>query len=200
MSSPALSAARLVLARAKNSDEALLHPPNGWFNASVTHEIEQACGQVHNIHNIDLGSIWESSPASLQKNVVKQIVYAARDDFAAFLGRRLSWWLADAESGAVHFEVRPLALLVIEGMKVGCRRFPLHVMAAFLKSLANAWVTDWRIGAASSPCPYACGDADGSRTRRLLICPALQAAARPNMPGDNTQMATAWEGPRGPLP
>ena len=63
---------------------------------------------------------------------------------------------------------------------------PSHVVAAFLKSWGNAWVTSTRMGGAPKPCPF-CGQDDGDSIQHMVACPTFFAAAMPYMPAGYSQ-------------
>ena len=109
--------------------------------------------------------------------MVKELLKVSEDDFVAFIGRRLQWWMMEDITSPCHFDLGALSLQVIDYMRAACNKvLPMHIVAAFLKSLANAWITGWRIGSTSDHCPYGCGHTSGDNIRLLLCCPSLQAA------------------------
>ena len=76
----------------------------------------------------------------LQRLIIKQIVKGTDDEFAKFIAKGLQWWLKEDEASDVAEDL-PLAELVVKQLKAGSRQLPQHIVAAFLKSIANAWIT-----------------------------------------------------------
>ena len=61
-------------------------------------------------------------------------------------------------------------------MQTHGKKLPGFVMAAYLKSVTNSWVTTARFGN-KTPCPYSCGEQAGANMEHLVSCPAFHAAA-----------------------
>ena len=61
-------------------------------------------------------------------------------------------------------------------MRMQGKKLPSFAMAAYLKTVVNAWPTSARFGD-HVPCPFCRDAAAGSKMEHLLTCPAVQAAA-----------------------
>ena len=73
LSSPAHGAAQQLIQEALGSDEAPFAPPSGWRSSSIVEEVQQAYDTIHNINNIDILSIYASTPFKIQHTIVKQL-------------------------------------------------------------------------------------------------------------------------------
>ena len=72
-----------------------------------------------------------------------------------------------------------------------CKVLPHHVVCAYLKTLANAWITSSRLGAAAGACVFGCGCMQGDSISHLAFCKKLQEAASPYMPAGYSQWPMA---------
>ena len=119
-----------------------------------------------------------------------QLVKGTNGDFSKFVAKRLQWWSKDDE-GVMAAEDIPLAMKVVSHLKGGCRVLPQHICVAYLKSIANAWITAWRLSNDKAKCPYGCGHAEGGCIRHLLVCPSFLEAVKPYMPTGHSQWPSA---------
>ena len=87
-----------------------------------------------------------------------------------FLKVRLNKWLQDED------QVEPAAAHIRLVLKASCKQLPHFVVAAFLKTVGNAWCTASRFGE-SAKCPFGCKEPAGSKVAHLMGCPVLHATA-----------------------
>ena len=60
------------------------------------------------------------------------------------------------------------------------RLLPLHVVASYLRVVANAWLTTYRLSGCGRPCPFCWNEVD--KFPHLLGCPAIVEAIAPFFP------------------
>ena len=108
----------------------------------------------------------------MQHIIVKHLLGTTRaDDVHAALTRRLSKW-------HTHENAQAAASRVVQLMKAQAKHVPSFVLAAYLKTVTNAWATKARFGS-RAPCPLGCGKDDGSRVEHIMECPGFHACAKP---------------------
>ena len=200
MASSSHAAAQQLISEALDSDDALMVPPTGWRRESIIEELQAAYDHVHRIRSIDIQDIASTKPHMLLK-----VVATASDninyDIHDFIVRRVAWWLGvdvgskgrrRKEQQQVNWDrLHQQAGDIIRACTAGCKVLPCHVVAAYVKSLANAWVTSSRMGGTTKACVFGCGCATGDGIKHLLTCPALFSAAAPYMPAGHDSWPSA---------
>lgn len=182
MSGSSHAAALQLIAEAQESDDALLHYSPNILGTSIVKSVEKAYYTVHNLATTSLDDFFASTPRKLNKFVADLYATNYPTSLHDFLQQRLRWWLRGqgADDDSVDYDL--LVSTVVSTCRAAAKLLPLHVVAAYLKTVANAWITSSRLGGAPLPCFLKCEGAAHDSITHTLFCPCLRAAAQPYMP------------------
>ena len=185
LSSSAVQQAMNVVQQALDSDEVLIAPPTSWRNEAMFNNIQQAYNTVHSLYLRNPEELYSAKPHLLQRTIILKYYSESDSNMATFLADRIAWWfgeLQDHRKGTALLEYEGLAQDMMRRLKVAAKQLPHHVVSAYLKSVANAWVTSARMGAIDAPCVFGCGCLDGDGIRHMIVCPAFMQCAKRYMP------------------
>ena len=138
--------------------------------------LQRTCSIAHDIHDFDIVQVGIDHPFALQRKVTHALRADCAGGLGDFMTKRLRWWLEGSSSGQSELDIESLAATAVNNVKVVAQSLPHHYAAAYLKALANAWITQWMIGGSVDHCIYGCGCEEGENIRHLMQCPALQDA------------------------
>ena len=158
------------IAQAQHNIDALVHwDDKCWMPHSIISNIHNTMKAVQPLTLLNK-HLHQERPRV--QNIISQHLVKERAEAAIskFFRTRLTKWLADES------QVEPAAAHIRQVLREACKQLPCYVVAAYLKTVGNAWCTASRFGE-SAKCPLGCGMAAGSKAQHLLNCPELKAVA-----------------------
>ena len=105
----------------------------------------------------------------VQRRAYKELLAHDQPRLEQVLYRRLCSWLRGP--------VPPQATSVLRrGYKAAAAVLPEFALAAGIKTLCNAWPTQYRFQGVHAICPMGCSHPQGDDLRHILLCPVLCSA------------------------
>ena len=93
------------------------------------------------------------------------------------LAKRLHWWIYGSPRAPADLNMEEVAAVVQQRCQEASRVLPLHVVASYLRVVANAWLTTYRLSGCGRQCPFCWNEVD--RFPHLLNCTVIQEAIVP---------------------